>query len=233
MTYSQRIGPYTAQVLDSSASTDAIRKRLMRGREMLVRPASEWQAFSWSEQRLLLHETATFVAPTEELVDFLDREIGEDSAVEICCGNGWIGRELDLKLTDSKAHEKKEVRMMYRMCNNPVIHYPADVLKMEAQRAVTIYHPHTVLACYPAFRWEDDRQIGSDYGVDFHQLLKRVKKIIIVGNDHVHGGFSFMDIPHQEIHIDGMITRSEDRSADRIYIFKNKEYESNCRFQRE
>lgn len=219
--YSQRVGPYTVQTLPPGTTTASIRAKLMRGREMLIRPAAEWQAFSWAEQRMLLHETATFVAPTEELVDFLDRTIGEESAIEICCGNGWIGRELDIKLTDSKAHELKEVRMMYKMMNNPVIHYPSDVRKMEAQRAVTIYHPHTVLACYPAFKWEDDKQIGSDYGVDFHQLLRCVKRIIIVGNDHVHGSFSFMDIPHKEIHIDGLITRSEDREADKIYIFEN------------
>lgn len=218
--FSQRLGPYTVQVLPEGTTTEAIRKQLMKGRDMLVRPASVWQSFSWAEQRMLMHETSTFVAPTEELVDFLDNLIGEESAIEICCGNGWVGRELDIKLTDLKAHELKEVKLMYKLTNQPLIHYPADVRKMEAQKAVTIYHPHTVLACYPAFKWEDDRQLGSDYGVDFHALLQRVKRIVIVGNDHVHGAFSFMEIPHKEIHIDGLITRNEDRLADKIYIWE-------------
>ena len=220
-TKSYQIGPYTAQVLASGTSTEAIRKQLMNGRQMLIRPAAEWQQFTWSEQRMLLHETATFVAPTEELVDWLDNTIGEESAIEICCGNGWIGRELDIPITDSKAHERPDVKLLYAMMKNPRIHYPADVRQMEALKAVNRYHPHTVIACWPAFKWEPSKQIGSDYGVDFPKILKRVKRLIIVGNDHVHGAFSFMQTPHQTIHIPGLISRNEDRDADNIYIWEN------------
>lgn len=131
-TQSYQIGPYTAQVLASGTTTEAIRKQLMNGRQMLIRPAAEWQQFSWSEQRMLMHETATFVAPTEELVDWLDKAIGEESAIEICCGNGWIGRELDIPITDAKVHERPDVKLMYAMMNNPRIHYPADVRQLEA-----------------------------------------------------------------------------------------------------
>ena len=86
--FSQRVGPYTVQAIPEGTTTEAIRKKLMKGRDILIRPAAEWQSFSWAEQRMLLHETATFVAPTEELVDFLDNLIGEESAIEICCGKG-------------------------------------------------------------------------------------------------------------------------------------------------
>lgn len=221
MVQSQKIGPYTVQVLDSDTNTVSIRKQLMSGNKMLVRPAADWQSFSWSEQRMLLHETATFVAPTEELVDWLDQTIGEESAIEICCGNGWIGRELGIPITDSKVHDRKDVALLYAMFGNPRIKYPRDVRPFEAQQAVKHFHPHTVIACYPAFKWEPSKQIGSDYGVDFIKLLRSIKRLIIVGNDHIHGDFALMDIPHQTIHIPGLITRNQDRAADNIYVWEN------------
>lgn len=128
---------------------------------------------------------------------------------------------LDIPITDSKVHERADVKLLYALLKNPRIHYPADVRPMEALKAVNRYHPHTVIACYPAFKWEPAKQIGSDCGVDFQKLLRRVKRLIIVGNDHVHGSFSFMQIPHKTIHIPGLITRNEDRSADNIYVWEN------------
>lgn len=216
-----QIGPYTIQALPVDTDTKAIRKALMHGRDMLVRPAAEWEKFSWAEQRMLLHETATFVAPTEELIDFLDELIGDESAIEICCGNGYIGRELDIPITDGMAHNKTDVKLMYGMVNNPTIKYPSDVRKLEAQAAVRIFHPHTVIACYPAFQWEADKQIGASYGVDFSLLLSKVKRLVIVGNRRVYEQFKFMSTPHVELQVPGIITRSEYREDDRVWIFQN------------
>ena len=88
-------------VVDKNTSTENIRKTVMDGREMKILPASVWESFSWSEVRMLLHETGVYVVPTEELIDYLDKQIGEYSAIEICAGNGFIGRELGIPVTDS------------------------------------------------------------------------------------------------------------------------------------
>ena len=52
-------------VIDRGTTTENIRKEVMDGREMKILPASVWESFSWAEMRLLLHETGTYVVPTE------------------------------------------------------------------------------------------------------------------------------------------------------------------------
>lgn len=64
-------------IIEKGTTTENIRKTVMEGREMRILPASVWESFSWSEVRLLLHETGTYVVPTEELIEFLDDLIGE------------------------------------------------------------------------------------------------------------------------------------------------------------
>lgn len=82
-------------------STKNIRETVMDGKRMKVLPASVWQSLDWVEVRMLLHETGTYVIPTEELLEYLDALIGQDRTIEICAGNGYIGRELDIVMTDS------------------------------------------------------------------------------------------------------------------------------------
>ena len=67
-------------VIDENTSTENIRKVVMDGKEMKILPASVWGSFSWGEVRMLLHETGVYVVPTEELIDYLDKQIGEHSA---------------------------------------------------------------------------------------------------------------------------------------------------------
>lgn len=90
-----------AQMFSEQVSTAGIRKAVMDGRKMRVLPLAEWMKFSWAEIRTLLHETATYVVPTEELIDYLDELIGDEKAIEICAGNGYIGSNLDIMMTDS------------------------------------------------------------------------------------------------------------------------------------
>lgn len=100
-------------VIEKGTTTENIRKTVMEGREMRILPASVWESFSWSEVRLLLHETGTYVVPTEELIEFLDGLIGEESAIEICAGNGFIGRELGIPVTDSYQQQDDPATSLY------------------------------------------------------------------------------------------------------------------------
>ena len=52
-------------------STERIRRIVMDGRKMKVLPTSVWRSFDWAEVRMLLHETGTYVIPTEELINYL------------------------------------------------------------------------------------------------------------------------------------------------------------------
>lgn len=209
-------------VIEKGTTTENIRKTVMEGREMRILPASVWESFSWSEVRLLLHETGTYVVPTEELIDFLDGLIGEESAIEICAGNGFIGRELGIPVTDSyQQQDDPATSLLYSLAGQPTIKYPKDVVKLEANKAVDKFRPHTVIACYATHKWRYDTMSGNDKGVDFQKLLRKVKRLVLVGNTEVHKDNPLMDIPHEEIILSGYITRSAHPETNRIFIWEN------------
>ena len=209
-------------VIEKGTTTENIRKTVMEGREMRILPASVWESFSWSEVRLLLHETGTYVVPTEELIEFLDGLIGEESAIEICAGNGFIGRELGIPVTDSyQQQDDPTTSLLYSLAGQPTIKYPKDVVKLEANKAVDKFRPHTVIACYATHKWRYDTMSGNDKGVDFQKLLRKVKRLVLVGNTEVHKDNPLMDIPHEEIILPGYITRSAHPETNRIFIWEN------------
>lgn len=211
-----------AQVFSEQVSTKNIRKAIMDGRKMRVLPHAEWMKFSWPEIRVLLHETATYVAPTEELLDCLDELIGDEKAIEICAGNGYIGSNLDIVMTDSyQQQDDKMSVLMYDLMRQPRIKYPASVLKLEASRAVRRMRPHTVIGCYATHKWRDDVGSGNDKGVDFADIYSLVKRIILVGHKETHKHNPLMELPHKEIELPGLLTRAADQSLNRIFIWEH------------
>lgn len=210
------------QLFNEPISTSEIRKVVMDGREMRILPHAEWMKFSWAEIRTLLHETATYVVPTEELIDYLDELIGDKKAIEICAGNGYIGSELDIVMTDSyQQQDDKMTVLMYDLMKQPRIKYPKSVIKMEAGQAVRRIRPHTVIGCYATHKWRDDVQNGNDKGVDFEDIFARVQRIILVGHKETHKYNPLMALPHQEIELPGLLTRAADQSLNRIFIWEH------------
>lgn len=214
------LGPCAS--IDTGISTERIRAAVMNKREMKILPAEVWQSFPWEEMRMLLHETGTYVVPTEELIDYLDRTIGEESAIEICAGNGFIGRELGIPVTDSyQQQDDHATAIYYALAGQPTIKYPKDVIKLEANKAVDKFRPHTVLACYATHKWRYDTMSGNDKGVDFGKLIRKVKRLILVGNTEIHKDNPLMSLPHEEIILPGLITRSQRPETNRIFIWEN------------
>ena len=62
---------------------------------------------------------------------------------------------------------------------------------------------------------------GNDKGVDLQKLLRKVKRLVLVGNTEVHKDNPLMDIPHEEIILPGYITRSAHPETNRIFIWGN------------
>lgn len=215
------VGPITVQQFDSEVSTANIRKVVMDGRKMRVMPHPKWMKFSWPEIRVLLHETATYVAPTEELIDYLDELIGDEKAIEICAGNGYIGSNLDILMTDSyQQQDDKMACMYYDLMRQPRIKYPACVIKLEASQAVRRMKPHTVIGCYATHKWREDTQSGNDKGVDFEDVFTKVQRLVLVGNLQTHKDNPLMSLPHEELALPGLLTRAADQSLNRIFIWR-------------
>lgn len=211
-----------AQIFSAPVSTKGIRKVVMDGSRMRVLPFSAWMQFSWMEIRMLLHETATYVVPTEELICYLDELIGDEKAIEICAGNGYIGSELDIIMTDSyQQQDDKKTVLMYDFMKQPRIKYPKSVVKLEASQAVKRIRPHTVIGCYATHKWRDDVQSGNDKGVDFEDIYSKVRRIVLVGHKETHRYNPLMALPHKEIELPGLLTRAANQSLNRIFIWEH------------
>lgn len=210
-------------LIDKTVSTERIRNEFMDGTDMRIKHASEWLKYPFEEIRMLLHETGTYVIPTEELLCYLDNLIGDKPTIEICAGNGFIGRDLNIIMTDSYQQQcDAEARKFYEVFGQPTIKYPKDVLKYEALKAVNKFRPHTVLGCYATHKWNYETMSGNDKGVDFGKLYNKTRRIILVGNLDTHKDNPLMKFKHEEIQLDGLLTRAEDASRNRIFIWERK-----------
>ena len=210
------------QIIDK-VDTARIRKAVMNGWQIKILPRVYWSQFTWQEIRTLMHETGTYVLPTYELLEFLSNEREGLKTIEICAGNGFIGRNLGIPVTDSCVQrDNKALAMVYAAAGQPTIKYPKDIIKAEANEAVSRFHPECVIACYATHKDMPGRpQTGFAYGVDYERLLPRVKKLILVGNLLTHGTNPIMSVPHRELEMDWLVTRSSNSEANRIFIWEN------------
>ena len=209
---------YFSQDVDTHAVRQAVLDENGRIKEL---PAAEWLRFPWDELRMFMHEYPVYVLPTAELLDALEDLTEGLKTIEVGAGSGSIGRHLGIKMTDSYLQQDNaQVRMLYQLSGQPVIHYPPDVIKADALTAYRRFKPECILGCYVTHRWREGMQNGNMYGVDFERLLPLVKRLILVGNKHIHWENPIMAQRHREIDLHGtLITRSEDRTSDRIFVW--------------
>lgn len=193
-------------------------------------PYERIRDFTFDEINLFLMQTALYTFPTTELVEWLRSEIDDGGefapdAIEICCGSGWLGRELDIPITDSKLQEREDIKKIYREMGQPVIQYPDDVEKLDAVSAVKKYQPEFVIGSYVTNKWGNgtSRKVGNIYGVDNGWIAAHCHKYFMIGNENIHGRDIVMKRKHQKLDFDWLITRG-DSSKARIYVFENKQW---------
>lgn len=211
-----------ARLISRTVDTGAVRQAVLDNEGRIKElPAAQWLRFPWEEVRMFMHEYPVYVLPTTELLDALEDLTKGLRTIEIGAGSGSIGRHLGIKMTDSYLQQDNEkVKMFYQLTGQPVIHYPSDVIKADALTAYRRFKPECILGCYVTHRWREGMQNGNMYGVDFERLLPLVERLILVGNKHTHGENPIMVLHHKEIDLhDTLITRSEDRASDRIFVW--------------
>lgn len=211
-----------ARLISRTVDTGAVRQAVLDNEGRIKElPAAQWLRFPWEEVRMFMHEYPVYVLPTTELLDALEDLTKGLRTIEIGAGSGSIGRHLGIKMTDSYLQQDNEqVKVFYQLTGQPVIHYPPDVIKADALTAYRRFKPECILGCYVTHRWREGMQNGNMYGVDFERLLPLVERLILVGNKHAHGENPIMVLHHKEIDLHGtLITRSEDRASDRIFVW--------------
>lgn len=189
-----------------------------------ILPWASWKEFPANCIKKFCVEHDLWVIPTEELVCKLDELMpnGEE-CLEVGCGLGIIGRELDCRLTDSMLHASDLVPIP--------IQYPHDVEALDAVSAAQKYQPHTVLVCHGVPLWTERAAMefilkhhkdagGSVYGIDYKEVLKNCKQLIAVAHKDILDLCNTINLPHKELrNVYGVVNRSLFPLT--IYIWKN------------
>ena len=177
---------------------------------------------------MVMQIMALYTFPTTEVVDFLREEIDDGNpefapdAIEICAGSGWIGRNLDIPITDSYLQDRQDVRDAYIRNGCVPIAYPKDVEKLDAIAAIKKYTPEFVIGSYVTRKWGlGSRKEGNMYGVDTGWVVNNCHKFYMIGNQNIHNGDPIMKRNHKEYSFPWLITRGDSTKA-RIWVWENK-----------
>ncbi len=191
-----------------------------------VMPSEELKTLVLEDLQIWGNKKGVYCFPTWELISWLRSMIGERSAIEICAGNGAIGRALGLISTDSYVQTTPEVMAMYRSIGQNPIHPPKDVKRFEALEAVEAYKPEVVFGSYITQKYQDGDScppvIGSSiFGVDELMLFSQVKMYICIGNETTHGNKRLLKEPHKKVSPNWLFTRSLTPEKNIIYIWEH------------
>lgn len=188
-----------------------------------VQPAEFFAATDARMLRLWCHFRGVYQLPTLELVDWLRQRIGARSALEVGAGRGWLGRALGVRATDNHCQSWPDVRAIYAAMGQPVTEYGHDVECIAANPAIVKYQPEVVFGCWVTQLADAQKRLppggGSVYGIDEHDVLRRVRTYIVVGNDAVHGGKEIMAGPHETIRAAWLWSRATYPKQNAIYIW--------------
>jgi hypothetical protein len=183
-------------------------------------PASFFDRVSPDALRAWAHAMAVYVFPTIELIDWLGDAIGQP-AIEIGAGHGGIARALGIPATDSWVQvDDMEIRRTMEAANQPISIPANHVERLEALDAIERYKPHTVIGAYVTQKWRPGDDEGFVYGVDETEVLRRVNRYIVIGNDAAHGQKRIMQRPHRTIRAPWLVTRAIKPKLNAIYIWE-------------
>jgi hypothetical protein len=176
------------------------------------------------------NKRGVYTYPTTELIAWIKEKIGGRSAIEICSGNGVIGRALGIVRTDSYIQVQPEMIALYESMGQKPIAPPNDVYRFESNDAVDYFKPQVVVGCYATQKYlpGDERppKVGSSvYGVDELAMLPKIETYINVGTDTSHGDKRIRKFKHEIYRFDWLFTRSANQKENHICVW-NAPYEN-------
>lgn len=179
-----------------------------------------------NDRQLWAVKNAVYQFITEEMITFLKAVIGKRAAIEICAGNGAIGRSLSIPATDDYQQQRPDIKAYYEfIIRQAPTSPPSDVTKMEACEAVRYYKPQVVVGGYVTqlYKEGDEGKIPSSvYGVDEEWILDNTECYVIFGNINSHNQKRIFERNHVELHFPWLVTRSLDQSDNRVWIWDDK-----------
>lgn len=205
-----------------NADISHINKQAFENGLLKVMPLSFYKALDENSLKLFMLNHGIYVIPTTELIDWLNENINE-TAIEIGAGLGTIARALQIPITDSRMQEFPDVKLIYNMGGQPTIKYPSDVEKLDYKEAIEKYKPKTVIGCFITHKHKSGMSTGNMYGVEEEYILKNVQRYINIGNLQTHKDKPILKEKSTEYNFDWLITRSNDQSLNRIWVYDQKQ----------
>lgn len=193
-------------------------------------PFAEIETDTDATLNMVMQALGLYTFPTQELVDWLHAEIDDDpelephSAIEICCGTGWLGRSLGIPTTDSRLQEREDIRKSYLSQGAMPISYPKDVEQLDAISAIRKYEPEYIIASYCTHLYgTGSLKSGNAFGVDTRWVRSHCRRFYHIGNDDIHFRDPIMKMPHKRLQFPWLVTRGNSAHA-RIYVWENKNF---------
>ena len=196
--------------------------------DLNVLPSEFYKQFTQEDISTFCTVKGYYSLPTEELIDFLKNEIGnEEKVIEIAGGNGVYGRALGIVSTDSYLQKlNTQVRLRYEQTQQTIVPYGSNVKPLEAMEAVRKYKPRIVVVAWGTHKFDRKKPIeeGNQYGIEFEKIMayQSVEKIILIGDLEIHKFNPVRKKATRIIQEDWIISRSL-RNQNAIIIYeKNK-----------
>lgn len=181
-------------------------------------PSSYLQSLPWIDLVMWCHRTARYGLVTNELVEWLQAQVGSRKAIEIGAGQGDLGYHLGVHMTDSAVQLRPDQRLIYATLRQQPTNPPPDVERIDAATAVAKHKPDVVIGS-----WITQRSLNGDegfiFGVDEVALISSVETYIRVGNVNVHGRARALALPHREYAFPWLWSRAMDPRLNRIWVW--------------
>lgn len=187
-----------------------------------VMPISFWKQFSKNQLALFGHKNALYSYPTTEIIEKLKEEIGDAEVLEIASGDGVYGRALGIRSADNHQQERQDVKLHYKMLGQPTITYGKNVERLDGMEAVEKYKPSVVIASWNTHKYREGySEVGNIHGVDEFEMLMKVDKYIMIGNEFTHRQKEIAALPMTVIRSEGLFSRSVKPEDNCIFIWDN------------
>ncbi len=184
-----------------------------------VVPAWRLKEFPLSTLQQWCVQRGVYQYPTEELLEWLTQHVKGRKAIEICAGNGVLGRVLGIPTTDSYMQTRPEIKRYYEALKQATITPPPDVQRFTANEAVNHFKPDVVIGAWVTQLYIEGDKDGSIEGVNEMAILKQVAKYIHIGNDKSHGYKLSMREKHEHNRFDWLVSRAQDQSLNHAAVW--------------
>lgn len=156
--------------------------------------------------------------PTEELLDWLSVQIAGRKAIEICAGNGVLGRELGIPATDNYMQTMPELVAHYKLMGQEPITPPPDVRRFDSNQAVRHFRPEVVIGAWVTQLGHPGEDYASAVGTDELTIIQSAKYVHI-GNGGTHARKRIMGRKHATIQSDWLVSRAIDQSLNHACVW--------------